>query len=332
MENNKRIAELFREIADLLDYQSVQFKPAAYRKAAQTLDDLPHDVSTIATIKDLKKLPGIGEATANKVLEFLKTGQIDHLATLRGEVGDTVSELMRIDDLGPKRVHELQQLGIRTVPQLIAAAQQGKLRTLPRFSELLEKKILANAQSVGERTKRYPLAEVEKDVTSLVKALRKVSGVQRCEAAGSYRRRKETVGDIDILVAFNDSVEPDKRSHGGLDRQWRSEKMAKAIKKQPLVAAIVAQGPTRLAFNLKSGLRVDIRIVTVDQWGSALLYFTGDKEHNIALRKRAIDQEMKLSEYALFKGLKIVASKEEEDIYKALGLEWIEPSERTGNL
>jgi DNA polymerase (family 10) len=216
----------------------------------------------------------------------------------------------------------LQEVGIHSVPELIKAAESGALRSLPRFSEVLEKKILSNARNVTARSQRYPLAQVQADVGTLVKTLKRVKGVLRCDAAGSYRRQKETVGDIDILVAFQDAS----------DDAARSERIAKAVQSMPIVSAIVAKGPTRLAFNLKTGLRVDIRLVKPEEWGSAFLYFTGSKEHNISLRRLAIVQGMKLSEYGLFTGEKVVASKEEQDIYKALGLPFIEPAHRTGDL
>lgn len=322
MENNQKIAAMLREIADLLDYQGVSFKPAAYRRAAQNIEGLSKDIASFKTEKELKELPGIGDAIAKKVLEFFETGEMEFLVELRAEVGGGASGLMRIDDLGPKRVKQLQELGIHDVAALIKAAESGKLRTLPRFSEVMEAKILNNAKHVTERVKRYPLSEIEPDVKTLLKALKAVKGVRRCDAAGSYRRRKETVGDVDILIAFDDAA----------TNEERSDRIAKAIKKIPTVDAIVAKGETRLAFNLKTGLRVDIRLVKPDEWGSAFLYFTGDKEHNITLRRLAIVQGMKLNEYALTKKESVVASREEEDIYKALGLPYIEPRNRTGEL
>ncbi len=322
MENNEKIAAMLREIADLLDYQGVSFKPAAYRRAAQNIEGLSKDIASFKTEKELKELPGVGDAIAKKVLEFFETGEMEFLVELRAEVGGGASGLMRIDDLGPKRVKQLQELGIHDVASLIKAAEAGKLRSLPRFSELMEQKILNNAKHVTERVKRYPLADIEDDVKKLLKALRAVKGVKKCDAAGSYRRRKETVGDVDILIAFDDAA----------TNEERSDRIAKAIKKIPSVDAIVAKGETRLAFNLNTGLRVDIRLVKPEEWGSAFLYFTGDKEHNITLRRLAIVQGMKLNEYALTKKDKVVASREEEDIYKALGLPYIEPKDRTGDL
>ncbi|MDD5026717.1 MAG: hypothetical protein PHH13_05095, partial [Candidatus Peribacteraceae bacterium] len=206
-------------------------------------------------------------------------------------------------------------LGIQSVADLIKAAEAGKLQSLTRFSAVMEQKILENARRVKERTRRFTLAEVEDDVAALLKKIRSVAGVERCEAAGSFRRRKETVGDIDVLVVT--------KSAG---------KVGDVIAELPIVRDVVAHGESKLSFDLKSGIRVDIRFVKRDQWGAALLYFTGSKEHNIALRKLAIQRGWKLNEYGLFEGEKVVASREEQDIYKALGLSFVEPQKRTEKL
>jgi DNA polymerase (family 10) len=206
-------------------------------------------------------------------------------------------------------------MGITTVPQLVKAAKEGKLRELPRMSELIEKKILENAENVTERSKRFPRAEVEADVESLLKAIRALPGVIRAEAAGSYRRKKETVGDIDILAIAKDPP-----------------KIADAVSTLPMAQTVVAHGDTKVSFNLPSLLRVDVRFVRPNEWGSALLYFTGDKEHNITMRKIAIGRGWKLSEYGLFEGEKVIASKTEEEIYEKLGVKWVEPEKRTGVL
>lgn len=316
MENNKRLAQLFRQTAALLEEQGIAFKPAAYRRAAQVLDDMPHDVSTIAEKKKLMAYPGIGDAIASKILEFLETGRIKKLDQLLAEQGGIPPALMEVEGLGPKRARLLQtELGIETVEDLIKAAEGGKLRTLERFSDVIEKKILENAKRVTERSRRFPLAQVEGDVEALLRKLRSVPGVERAEVAGSYRRRKETVGDIDVLVVTK-----------------KPEAVSNAVAKLPIVRNVVAHGEKKLSFDLQAGIRTDIRFVRRDQWGSALLYFTGSKEHNIALRKRAIERGWKLNEYGLFEGEKIIASREEKDIYEALGLPWIEPTERTDEL
>ena len=317
MENNKAIARLFRQIAALQQEEGVAFKPAAYRRAAQTIEDLLQDISTYPReIKELKKLPGIGEATAEKIIEYLKTGEMQTLVKLLNKRGGISGELMDIEGLGAKRVRQIQDaLGIKTTAELVEAARAGKLRGLPRFSELMEKKILEYALRVDERTKRYPRAEIEDDVEELLGALQKVKGVRRAAVAGSYRRQAETVGDIDVLIVTD---EP--------------QSVSDAVSKLSIVRDVVAHGDKKISFNLRNGIRVDIRFVREDQWGSALLYFTGNKEHNIAMRKVAIQKGWKLNEYGLFEKEKVIASKSEEEIYQALGIPFHEQQERKARL
>ncbi|MDD5751104.1 MAG: type-X family DNA polymerase [Candidatus Peribacteraceae bacterium] len=336
MENNARIAMLLRQIAALLEEQGTAFKPAAYRRAAKVLDELPRDVSAFKDIKELEDLPGIGESIAKKIQEYLKTGRIGALDKLLGMWGGIPSALMEVEGLGPKRARELQkELGIQTVADLIKAAEEGKLNGLPGFAETMQEKILTNAQRVTERNRRFPRAEIADDVEKLLKQIRSVKGVEKCEVAGSFRREKETIGDIDVLVVTGSA-----------------QKVSDAIAELPIVRDVAAHGDKKLSFDLKSGLRpavakamageqgfgrqagirVDIRFVQRDQWGAALLYFTGSKEHNIALRKRAIQRGWKLNEYGLFEGAKIIASREEADLYRALGLPFVEPPERTDRL
>lgn len=318
---NPAVSALLRKIADLLDYQGVAFKPGAYRRAAQTIDDLPKDLATLTTKKELMELPGVGDAIAEKILEYRETGHISFLDRLMADTQMGAAGLMNIDDLGPKRVKDIEKiLGIRTVAELIEAAKAGKLRKLPRMSEKMETKILEGALRSQDRVKRFPLAEIDDDVTKLLATLRKIKGVVKAEPAGSYRRRKETVGDVDVLLAA-------KKPTDAL-----AADIAASIGKLSIVERVVAAGKTRIAFDLKSKLRVDIRIVDVSQWGSALLYFTGSKEHNISLRRLAIQKGMKLNEYALAQGDTILASREEKDIYEALDLPYIEPAKRTAEL
>lgn len=329
-ERNKKVASLLRQIGSLLDEQGVQFKPAAYRRAAQVLEEHPADIASIADKKKLMELPGVGEAIASKVLEFLEKGRISFLDQLLAEQGGLPADLMEVEDLGPKRIRQLQQIGINTVAQLIEAAKKGKLRNLPRFSEKMEQKILGRAEHVTERMRRFTREEIKDDAETILRTVRSVPGVEKSEIAGSYRRGKETVGDLDILVVTRNP-----------------KKISAAIAALPIVRDVVAHGEKKLSFNVIVGtrlrpsatargsagqVRVDIRFVKRAQWGSALLYFTGSKEHNIVLRLRAIKRGWKLNEYGLFEGEKVVASREEEDIYKALGLLFIEPTQRTAVL
>lgn len=311
---------MLRQIAALLEEQGIAFKPAAYRKAAKTVEDYAGDICAVKEVKELQKLPGIGEAIAAKIREYCDTGRIKHLDDLMAEQGGLSASLMEIEGLGPKRVRILQrEKGISTVAQLIEAAEKGKLKGLPGFSDVMEKKILENAGRVDERIRRFTISEVTEDVERILKAIRKVPGVDKAEPAGSYRRMKATVGDVDIAVVTKNQ-----------------KKVADAVAALPIVRNVVGQGEKKVSFDVvlksKEALRVDVRFVAADQWGSALLYFTGDKDHNIAMRKIAISKGWKLSEYGLFEGEKLIASKEENDIYEKLGLLWIEPKERTGVL
>jgi len=316
VENNKAIAGMLHQIAALLDEQGVAFKPAAYRKGAQVIEELPNDISTYGDVAELKKLPGIGDAMAHKIIEYLETGTMEALEKLRVVQGGIPAELMDIEDLGPKRIREFQKaLGIQTVADLIKAAQEGKLRSLPRMSEDLEKKILENAKNVKEHTKRFVREEIKDDIELLLQSISDVPGIEKAAVAGSFRREKETVGDIDILTVTTNP-----------------EEVSNAVAALPIVKKVAAHGDKKLSFDLQNGLRVDVRFVAADQWGSAILYFTGSKEHNIAMRKVAIAKGWKLSEYGLFNGDEVIASKTEEEIYTALGLSFCEPRNRSGIL
>ncbi len=317
---NAEVAALLRQFAALLQAgagmeENVTFKIRAYLRAAKTIEELPTDIATYGGVKDFKKLPGIGEAIAKKMQEYLETGTLKELEKLRRASGGVSAELMGVENLGPKRAMLIQkELGVTTVAGLMKAAKEGKLRSLPRFSEVIEKKILESAGRSKERSTRFPREEIADDVEALLKKIRTVKGVERAEAAGSYRRKQATVGDIDTLVVTQSPAA-----------------VSNAIAKLPFVRNVVAHGDKKLSYDLKSGIRVDTRFVAKSQWGSALLYFTGSKEHNIAMRIVAIKKGWKLSEYGLFdaKG-KVIASKEERDIYKTLGLEYREPWERIG--
>jgi len=316
MEKNRAIASKLNQIAALLQEQGVQFKPAAYRKAATVIEELPNDISTYGDEKELKKLPGIGDAIAKKIIEFLETGEMDFLVLLQKEQGGISAELMDIEGLGPKRVRQLQtELGITSVAQLINAAKQGKLQDLELWDEVMEKKVLENAGRVDETIKRLDREEVKGDVELLLTTIGTVRGVGRVGVAGSFRREKETVGDIDILLVTT-----------------APEEVSDAIAALKIVRDIAVKGDKKISFDLHNGLRVDVRLVKADQWGAALMYFTGSKEHNIAVRKVAIKKGWKLNEYGLFDGEKVIASKEEKDIYDALDLRFYEPKERGGSL
>ena len=312
MGNNEALAKALRQIATLLTEKGVDFKPAAYRKAAQVIEDLDRDVAEFGSKEALKALPGIGEAIASKTLEFLETGRIVLLDQLILETGGLAPELLKIEGLGPKRARVLQsELGVQSADDLKQAAKEHKIQALEGFDAIMEEKLLKNADRIEERSHRFPREEVTEDVEELLKHILDLPNVERAEVAGSYRREKPTVGDIDILVVTEDG-----------------QGVSDAISTLKLVRDVIAHGDKKLSFDLQSGLRTDVRFVDHDQFGSALLYFTGSKEWNIIMRKKAIARGWKLSEYGLFDGDEVIASKEEDDIFDALEMDWREPKDR----
>jgi DNA polymerase (family 10) len=311
---NATIAAIFDEIADLLDIQGANpFRIRAYRNAARTIGELGTDLKTLAERGTaLTDIPGIGEDLSNKIREIVETGKCQFLERLRKEVPPAVTELLRIPGLGPKRVKTLwHDLDIQTLEQLLRAAKDGRIRQLHGFGAKTEERILEAAQAHLTQAKRFKLAVAAQYAQGLTAWLAKAKGVKRVEVAGSFRRMRETVGDLDILVAA-DSDSP------AMERFTHYEE----------VREVLASGPTRSTIVLKSGLQVDLRVIPEESYGAALQYFTGSKAHNIALRRIAQDKGYKLNEYGVFKGEKRIAGGTEESVYKSLGLAWIPPELR----
>jgi len=312
--HNADVAAVFEEIADLLEIEgSNPFRIRAYRNAARTLRDLPRDVGAmLGEGEDLTELPGIGEDLAAKIKEVVETGTAAMLEQHRKKVPKTLTELLRIPGIGPKRVKALyHDLGIRTLDQLQKAAQDGLVRSLHGFGGKTERYILdqLKARTGGER--RFQLAVATQYAEALIAYLSESPGVKQVVAAGSYRRAKETIGDLDILVtAVSNSPVMDR------------------FVSYPEVEEILAQGATKASIRLTCKLQVDVRVVPEDSYGAALLYFTGSKAHNVALRRLAQQQGLKLNEYGLFEGDRSVAGDTEESVYAAVGLPWIPPELR----
>jgi DNA polymerase (family 10) len=312
--SNTDAAAVFDEIADLLEVQGGNaFRVRAYRNAARTLGDLPRNVKEMLEAgEDLDALPGIGKDLAGKIAEIVATGTCAQLETLRKAVPHGVVELLQLPGVGPKRVQLLfEELGIGSLEQLRAAAQAGRVRTVHGFTEAAEKKLL---QAVNERlqtTRRFPIAQAAPVAEALLKELQAAPGVDRAVAAGSLRRFRDTVGDLDLLVT------------AGAD----SPVMERFVTGDA-VARVLSRGPTRSSVVLKSGLQVDLRVVAPESFGAAWMYFTGSKAHNIALRRIAQDAGLKLSEYGLYRDAKRIAGATEEQVYKALKLPWITPELR----
>lgn len=312
---NQQIADIFYKVADILEMQSVQWKPQAYRAAARAIESMPRLLTQIYSeggLKALDGIPGVGEALSKKIEEILKTGKLRHLEKLKRELPLNLDELETVPGLGPKKLMLLyNRLGVRNLADLKKAAENHKIAGLPGFAEKSEQQILKVIAGNARKGSRIPLSVAKPIAQGIVKALRKMDAVKRVEAAGSLRRKRPTIGDIDILVA---STKP--------------ALVTDAFISMPSVKSILAKGPTKSSVVLKKGIQVDLRVVKPLQWGSALQYFTGSKQHSIALRKIAIKKGLKLSEYGVFKGKKVVASQTEREVYNALGLAFVKPELR----
>jgi DNA polymerase (family 10) len=312
--HNADVAAVFEEMADLLEIEgSNPFRIRAYRNAARTLRDLPREVGAMLDEgEDLTELPGIGEDLAGKIKEVVETGTAAMLEQYRKKVPKTLTELLRIPGIGPKRVKALyHDLGIRTLDQLQKAAQDGLVRSLHGFGDKTERYILDQLKKRAGEGKRFKLAVATQYAEALIAYLRESPGVKQVVAAGSYRRAKETIGDLDLLVtaAAGSPV---------MDR----------FVSYPEVEEILVQGATKASIRLACKLQVDVRVVPEDSYGAALQYFTGSKAHNVALRRLAQQHGLKLNEYGLFKGDRSVAGVTEESVYAAVGLPWVPPELR----
>ncbi|HHH79533.1 MAG TPA: DNA polymerase/3'-5' exonuclease PolX [Thermoplasmatales archaeon] len=312
---NQEIASIFYEIADLLEIKGeLPFKVRAYRRAAQRIETLDGDIEDIYSEGKLREIPGIGEALAKKIGEIIETGRLEYLDRLKREVPEGVVRLMSIPGLGPRKTAVLyKKLGIKNIEELKKAAEQGKLRDLDGFGEVTERNILRGIEMLERSRGRVLLSMAFEDGSHLVDYLKGNRDVLNISIAGSLRRMKETIGDIDILVS---SLKP-----GGI--------MDFFVKYQDVYQVLV-KGSTKTSVILRDGLQVDLRVVKPESFGAALQYFTGSKEHNIQIRNLAIKKGFKVNEYGVFEKdtEKYVAGKHEEEVYKAIGLQYIEPELR----
>lgn len=314
--HNTEIAEIFEQIADLLELQEAnQFRIRAYRNAANTMSSLSRNATDLVNEgEDLSELPGIGKDLAGKIEEIVKTGTLKQLQKLQKETPPELAELMDISELGPKRVIALhKQLGIKNKQELKEAAEAEKIRELDGFGKKTESNILEalERQQSGEGKARIKLNVAEEITQPLLEYLRKAKGVKKVEAAGSYRRKKETVGDLDVLVSCEKSAEV-------MDHFVNYEDVRK----------IISKGETRSSVLLRSNFQVDLRVVPEVSYGAALHYFTGNKAHNIEVRKLGQKRDLKVNEYGVFRGDERVAGKTEDEVFAAVGLGYIEPELR----
>jgi len=312
---NPDIARLFDEVADLLEIQDANpFRVRAYRNAARTIRDFPESLADLvrAGTKNLTEIPGIGEDLAEKIAEIVATGELKLHRQLAAKLPAGLLDLLRIPGLGPKRVKLLhKKLKVKSAADLARALDGGKIQKLKGFGPKMEEKIRAGLGQAQVTEHRLLLNEAETQANALVEYVKAGGGVQEIAVAGSYRRRRETIGDLDVLVTSSDSPKV----------------MARFVQ-YPEVAKILSQGGTRATVKLRGGLQVDLRAVEPPAYGAALLYFTGSKAHNIELRKIAQEHSYKLNEYGLFKGTRRVAGATEVEIYAKLGLDWMPPELR----
>ncbi|MCM2318257.1 MAG: DNA polymerase/3'-5' exonuclease PolX [Pseudomonas sp.] len=312
--SNAEIAVVLEEIADILELEAANpFRIRAYRNAARTLQAFAPDIaSLLATGKALPKLPGIGEDLSGKIGEIASTGSCALLQRLRGEVPTGLRELLKVSGLGPRRVGRLwHELGIQTPAELHRAARSGQIRQLHGFGEGSEEKLLQSVELLLHTPQRWLLARVAPIAERLLTDLREVPGVIEVATAGSLRRCRDTVGDLDILVSAR-----------------RGSPVIQRLTGDAQVASVLAAGTTRASVRLHSGLQVDLRLLSPQSWGAGLLYLTGSKAHNIALRRMAQERGLKISEYGLYRGKQRIAGDSEASIYQALGLPWIAPELR----
>lgn len=315
MVSNEAIAEILSGIAAYLEMQSVPFKPRAYEKAAEAVSGLGEELHNIyrqGGLKGLEEIPGIGISIGEKIEELLKTGRLKYYDELKRKIPVELAELRKVEGLGPKSIRKLYtKLGIKNLDDLERAVRRGKIAALDGFGKKTEENILKSIEFVRGSGGRFVLGFLMPEIRRIEEKLRGVGGVGKIIVAGSARRGKETVGDIDILATSK-----------------KPKMVMDYFVRMPEVIRVHARGETKSSVKLQSGIDVDLRVVSPESYGAALSYFTGSKDHNVALRELAMKKGLKLNEYGLFRKEKRIAGGTEEEIYTALGLEYIEPEMR----
>ncbi|MCF6148747.1 MAG: DNA polymerase/3'-5' exonuclease PolX [Candidatus Kuenenia sp.] len=310
---NHEVALLFGKIADVLELKGENtFRINSYRKAARVIEDLTEDIEALAKEDKLTTIPGIGKGTADKVVEYITTGKMSKYEEVTKGVSEETVELMQIPGLGPKTVAMLhKELGIVNLNDIENAIQEGKLKGLYGIGEKKIENIIKGIGLYKTSQQRISIGVAYPVVVRILERLKKNPKIKEIQAAGSLRRMKETVGDIDILAAGKDGAD-----------------IIKSFVSIPGVTQVLASGSTKGSVRLEEGVQVDLRVVDEDEYGAALQYFTGSKEHNVHLRELAKKKGLKISEYGIFEGDKKIGGKNESDIYKQLGMDWIPPELR----
>ncbi|HYA72479.1 MAG TPA: DNA polymerase/3'-5' exonuclease PolX [Roseiarcus sp.] len=319
---NEDIARAFDETADILEIEEENpFRVRAYRNAARTLRSLGEEAADMVSRgANLADLPGIGEDLAAQIAEMVSSGHLKRLDSLRPTAPALPLALARLPGLGPKRAVRLCQAlrpKPKTLEDILAACREGRVAGLPGFGPKSQRTLMERLSADLQRQTRYKLASVEAYAAAVLANLRDVEGLEKIEAAGSYRRRRETVGDLDFVATSRSPA-----------------KVIERFTSMPETATTLAAGPTKASVVLKSGIQVDLRVVAPASYGAALLYFTGSKAHNIALRRMAQERDLKINEYGVYRGADSIAGGTEASVYQALGLSYIEPElrEATGEI
>ena len=317
---NEEVAGLLREYAELTQITGGDvFRARNYEKAARSVRGWGDEIGPLDA-RALRAIPGVGASIAAKIAEYRDTGTIGALEELRAQIPPGVLELTRVPGLGPKRALQLnRELGVESVDDLAAAITAGRLDGLTGFGNKSGERIASGIEVYRQGRERVLLDVAMHTATAMVGALSAVPGCQRCAYAGSLRRMRDTIGDVDILAAAQDSAP-----------------LMAAFIAQPEVAGLIASGPTKTSIRTAAGLQVDLRVVQLDAWGAALQYFTGSPAHNVAVRQNAIRKKLRLSEYGLFEvdkegergGVRVIVSRTEEEVYARLGLAWVPPPMR----
>jgi DNA polymerase (family 10) len=312
--DNAMVADRFETVADLLEVdEESPFRIRAYRSAARVLRGWPRPVQDMVSRGEaLTEIPGIGKDLAGKIAEIVTTGRLSLLEELEGRIEPGVAALLELRGIGPKRAKQIRhELGVGSLEALEAAARSGRLRELHGIGPKTEAEVLRAVQSLHVEGRRVPWVTAELVALALLEHLSHAPGTLRLEACGSFRRRKDTVGDLDVLVASSDP-----------------ESATTSFLTFPQVERVLAHGPTRSAVELRSGLQVDLRVVTDESFGAALLYFTGSKAHNIAVRRLGVARGLKINEYGVFRGEDRIAGRTEEEVYATVGMAYVQPELR----
>ncbi len=321
MIQNQEIAKILFNIGEHLELQEIPFKPKAYQQAAIIIDNLEENIEEIYRLKGIKgleEISGIGKSIAEKIIEYIENGKIQYYEELRKQSPIDFDSLTKVEGLGIKKIKKLyHELGIRDLKTLEESVKKHKISPIFGFGEKTEKNIEQAIEFLKKTKGRFVLREILPKIKEIENRLKKTKGVKKILVAGSVRRKKETIGDVDFLVGVEDDTD-----------KYIIQTIMNTFVSMDEVIKVVSKGETRSSVKTKQGLDMDLRVIRVCSFGAASQYFTGSKEHNVELRKIAIKQNLKLNEYGLFKEDKRIKGENEEEIYNYLGMQWIPPEIR----